>query len=399
VIVLMNLIKSSQLFASSTPICIQFENQIFANKSANDLPLTMTITDVFGRSILAANKATNARIIASHAQNMNKKAGPNGQFVVANDDANVFYYNFGKEIRNLKLSKGSHGLYALDIAIDDDNLSQTLSANCLVKVTTNIEKIVFGIQYAKKSDFGYNKVSYPDTFVDAIYDVSPSQKVKFEIEVKAKHKASQIVVDIVSNANGESVAQIVPKTRQDKYGLTIDVNKASFAALAEGQYSVNLIIGDALFGQTVVWQHIVTLNCFEEEDEAEIDYEPVNDEVPKWAAQAPIAHTFGSTEKQSNIVFSLVFCIVTAMPLLLFVYFVFGASETRLAFEGDVGFSSCLFVVALGGIVFILFLYWWQWNIFEAAGWLSIACVPAFFFGYNVLRQHLLTRIGKAKTN
>lgn len=256
---------------------------------------------------------------------------------------------------------------------------------------TSLAKTVFGIQYSKKSDEGYNRVTYPDSLKE-VYDVSPSQKVKLEVQARSVKKPSQIVIDFV-DASGESVLQVVPKTRQEKYGITVDLNKGAFDVLKEGKYTLNLIVGDALYRESIVWDNIVTLNCIEEEDEAEVDYEPVNDEVPPFEAKESIKHTFHEADPPPISIFPLIFCGVVGFPLLYFIYYIFVSMNTSIKFDREVQLSSLLFMVTLSGIGGILFLFWWQWNIFEAGGWLCIASIPAFFFGYNVLKNRLVVRI------
>merc|ERR1712176_1722535 len=146
--------------------------------------------------------------------------------------------------------------------------------------------------------------------------------------------------------------QIAPKTRQEKYGLTVDVNKAAFDSLREGKYFLNLVVADALYENGgIIWQNIVFLNCIEEEDEAEVDYEPINDEVPKWAPKKAINHTFGSNESANNsaqmMLFSMLFCAVVALPFLYFVYFIFASLKTSLSFEKEIAFSSLFFIGTL----------------------------------------------------
>ena len=67
--------------------------------------------------------------------------------------------------------------------------------------------------------------------------------------------------------------QVVPKTRQEKYGITVDLNKDAFKDLSEGKYTLSLYVGDELYRENIIWNKIVTINCIEEEDEAEVDYE------------------------------------------------------------------------------------------------------------------------------
>eukprot|EP01084_Bolivina_argentea_P132894 234512_1 len=301
-----------------------------------------------------------------------KKEGPIGSMIQR--DGNTYLFKFGEEIRKLTFDDGSYGIYELKISVDDDIFDESLKIESEVKVITSVAKTVFGIQYSKKSDDGFDKKEYPKQFKKE-YEISPSQKVKLEIQVRSQKKANQIVIDFV-NSEGDSVLQVTPKTRQEKYGITIDMNKAAFKPLSEGKYTLNLIVGDALYKESILWNNIVTITCIEEEDEAEKDYEPINDEVPKWKPKEAISHTFATSESEPIFLFPMIFCGVVIFPLLYFIYYIFINQGTSITFEKSVKLSSLLFVITLIGIGSILFLYWWQWNIFEAGGWLSIACIP-----------------------
>eukprot|EP01083_Nonionella_stella_P098457 276892_1 len=396
VLVLMNMVKESVLFDASRPLAVRVSNQVFSDESGgkkDEKPLTVSITDIYGRQILAANDATSVAITAAKEKRI-KKEGATGAFDRV--DGRSYAFAFGRGVRELKIEDGPHGVYELKIQVQDDGLDKKLSIQTVVKVTTSIVKTVFGIQYTKNSD-GYKRKTYPAQFTD-VYDVSPSQKVKLEVQVKSVRKASQIVIEFVDSF-GESVLQIVPKTRQEKYGITIDLNKASFGVLTEGRYSLNLIVGDELYGESLIWREIVSLNCIEEEDEAEEDYEPVNDERPQWRAKEEISHTFAEAEAEPIILFPIIFCVVVVAPLLAFVYYLVVSMAMSIHFDRDARLYSVIFIATLAAIVAILFLYWWQWNIFEAAGWLSMLCVPAFFFGYRVLKTHLAVRTARSKSN
>eukprot|EP00484_Ammonia_sp_Unknown_P019856 CAMPEP_0197024344 /NCGR_PEP_ID=MMETSP1384-20130603/4895_1 /TAXON_ID=29189 /ORGANISM="Ammonia sp." /LENGTH=670 /DNA_ID=CAMNT_0042452709 /DNA_START=29 /DNA_END=2038 /DNA_ORIENTATION=- len=361
VIVLMNMIKSSVLFKKSLPFTVTISNRMFndaeSKKGGQEKPLTLSITNVFGQTCLASNEKTAVKIVSAKESKI-KKEGPTGS--LSKKDANTFSFDFGAAIRKLEFDDGAHGIYSLKISVADDNLDELLSIQTSVKVLTAIQKAVFGVQYSKKSDEGYNRVTYPDTH-SAVYDVSPAQKVKLEVQVRSVKKPSQIVIDFV-NSDGESVLQVVPKTRQDKYGITIDLGKEAFAALNnEGQYTLNLIVADALYRKSLIWSNILKINCIEEEDEAEVDYEPVNDEVPPFKPKENIEHTFAAKEPQPLVLFPMVFCGVVALPFLCFMYYVLVSMGTSIAFEREIQLSSLLFMVSLCGVGAVLCLFWWQW--------------------------------------
>jgi len=380
VLVLMKMLKSSDLFTSSIPTAVRWTHQVFHDDPAvPESPLTVSISDVFGRAILSQSASVEL---------VSNKKGPKG--TMTSTDRIAFTYSFGEAVRALNAGDGVHGFYKLKATVSDETLTEDMVLSASLKVTTSLKAAKFGIQYSKRSDDGFNRVSYPAT-LDAVYDASPSQKVKLEIQAKGPQKPSQIVIAFVDR-DGRTVLTMVPKTRQEKWALTIDLNKNAFRALKEGKYTLDVVIGDALFREAVVWKGIVAIECIEEEDEVEVDYEPINDEIPKWELETEIQHTFAPEEPTPPVIFPMVFCGVVALPLCVFVYWIFVQMGISIQLYEDAKLSSMLFLANLVGVLVILFLYWWQWNIFEAGGWLAMASVSLFFFGYNVLKEHLLTR-------
>ena len=69
------MIKSSVLFEASRPISVRFSNQIFYDKETKEQPLIISITDVYGKQILASNDATNVQIKSAKESSI-KKEGP-----------------------------------------------------------------------------------------------------------------------------------------------------------------------------------------------------------------------------------------------------------------------------------------------------------------------------------
>eukprot|EP00485_Elphidium_margaritaceum_P012833 CAMPEP_0202713118 /NCGR_PEP_ID=MMETSP1385-20130828/50036_1 /ASSEMBLY_ACC=CAM_ASM_000861 /TAXON_ID=933848 /ORGANISM="Elphidium margaritaceum" /LENGTH=729 /DNA_ID=CAMNT_0049373367 /DNA_START=38 /DNA_END=2227 /DNA_ORIENTATION=- len=408
---LMHMFRSS-LQVYSRPFSIALQHQVFsdseADKGVDEAPLTVRVCDLFGASVLRQKEGTRVEIVSSEPR------GPIGAFT-ALDDGQTFVYAFGDAIRRRRRRRndsdsdsenGVHGFYAVRIEIGDDHLrgaggagAGVIGVSTTVKVTTSLSKTVFGVAYAKKADDGYYRVPYPERIVDT-YEVSPTQKLKFEIQTRSLQRPRHISIEFVADASGASVLQMTPKARQQKYALTIDLNKEVFAALrAEGTYSVNVVIGDALYRECVTWTQVVRIACIEEEEDAvdEHDYEPVNDEVPTWTPKAAIAHTFAEADaeatSQSALLFALVFCGVVALPLLYFLYFVFASMGISLVFDRETQLCSLSFILALCAIGGVLFMFWWQWNIFEAGAWLSMVSAPALWFGYTVLKMHLKNRI------
>ena len=120
---------------------------------------------------------------------------------------------------------------------------------------------------------------------------------------------------------GESELQIVPN-KTGKYGITIDLNKDAFSEDPRA-YKLSLYVGDELYRESIIWDNITGINCIEEEDEAEVDYEPVNDEVPPWEPKTNIEHIFGEPEPEPLAIFPMIFSCIVAFPLIYFIYYIY----------------------------------------------------------------------------
>lgn len=272
-----------------------------------------------------------------------------------------------------------------------------------VKVMTEISKIQFGALYAKKHS-KMQKIQYPST-LDERFEINSNLKLKFEIHLRSIRKPNFIVIEFVDETTDEVVLQVIPKKRQEKYQIMVDVNKhpfkKKFGINVNGndinKYRVNLLIGDALYAKSIVWSNILSIDCAIEEDDEDVeDYEPVDDVIPKYAPQEAIAHTFAESAEFPNIVISWAFSVIVLLPFLLFLYLIIGRMGIRFSF-GNNGVYGVLFVVNMVVIGLILFLYWWQWNIFQAGGYLSVACIPGAIFAYNILKVHLKQRLESKK--
>ena len=135
---MMNTIKSSNLFSETRPLTIQVTNKIFNDDepSSKEDPLTVSITDVYGGQILAANDQTSLQITQSKETTI-KKEGPIGK--LTQKDSNTYQFPFGSEIRKLKFDDGSYGIYKLKINITDDKLDSHLT----IEVNGNQKKFDF----------------------------------------------------------------------------------------------------------------------------------------------------------------------------------------------------------------------------------------------------------------
>ena len=84
------------------------------------------------------------------------------------------------------------------------------------------------------------------------------------------------------------MAQATPKKCAESYVVSVDVSSGK-KKLGEGEYSVTLVVADALYAAPLVWREAATVRVLEEEEQygqeelAALEYEPVDDEVPRWA--------------------------------------------------------------------------------------------------------------------
>jgi len=190
------------------------------------------------------------------------------------------------------------------------------------------------------------------------------------------------------------VVQAVPQIRQNVYSLSVDINKPPFhGVLKEGEYDVHVYIGDTHLDQSVNWPGVTKISVIEEEDTESKDYEPVNDEVPKYVPKEPIEHTFSSPQSQPFQVITMIFNGVVLLPLLVLLFQLF--VSLRISLNLFQSIYAIAFVICLVLNCIALFMYWYQWNIFDAMFYLFVLAIPTTFFGYSILKNHLNDRIAK----
>lgn len=338
IICLMRTIGNSIEFSESVPISIIFWNNVFNSdgKSVQGAGFRIHVSNVFDDAILTNSDIGNAVALSSSKEFYSKKEGPKGSFsLVSGSNNKDFEYDFGTNlVKYIGTSDGSDsasfGMFNLVIDIYDNKLfgelnekgASTVRAD--VKVLTKITGVVFGAALAKNIDSsGYERVKYPNGRIKEILEISPSQKAKFEISIKCEQRPTFIAVQFVDSQDN-IVTQVVPRRRQEKYSLSIDISKKTYNVLKEGRYSVNLVLSDALYENGgIVWKNVVSFDAFEEEEEmVEKDYEPINDETPLWKAKHEIEHTFGHSEEKISSFITLIFTLIVWLPFvwLIFVY-------------------------------------------------------------------------------
>ncbi|ETO06765.1 hypothetical protein RFI_30627, partial [Reticulomyxa filosa] len=378
--------KSSHV---KVPVAIKVSNRVFSwDSTSRGAPLTVRVTDVFGRPILHGPS------ISIESSGNSKGKGPSGPF--SEKTKNVeFVYDFLAELK--KLESEAFGTYDVSVHVKDSQVlgDDSIAVKFEVKVTVSIRSLTLSVRKGKKGEDAGDKVTYPDTLKDS-YEIGPMARVIFELSLKSAISPRHIAFDFISRKTKQSIVQIAPQVRQNVYSLSVDTNKSPFhELLKEGEYDVNIYIGDVHLDKNVEWSKVAKVFVIEEEEAEAKDYEPVNDEVPKYAPKEDIEHTFAPPQSLPPAFFSITFNALVFLPFILLLYQIFIVLEVKLDL-----FSSpyaILFVICLLIDCFALFFYWYQWNIFEAMLWLFWLSLPTSYFGYSILKKHLEIRISAKK--
>ena len=235
VLVLMQLLRTSPVV--SAPVSVSVSNRIFydeAAQSSQEAPLTVRVSGVIGSDAAAFSEATCVRISFLVGDTDRRE-----QHDMTRDAAHkAFTFALGATLRSLALSGERHGVYdQVRIEVDGDGNGEfEIEFETAVKVTTSAS---LGVAKAKK------KATFPDA-LGGVLEVSPSRKLKLELTVEVAQRPSHIAV-VFSGSSLKRVLHTTPKKRAESYVVNVDVGKAELPALGEGEFSVTLVVADALY--------------------------------------------------------------------------------------------------------------------------------------------------------
>jgi len=182
--------------------------------------------------------------------------------------------------------------------------------------------------------------------------------------VKISHVSSSAEIVYVAEADNSKL-----------YKFELDIGEQMAEFTASGDYSLTLILGDAVVSNPLSW-HLADLALSLPEGE-------VGAAQSIYQAKPEIKHTFREPENRPPQLVSSVFTLLCLCPLLvlLLLWAKLGANCANFSMS----LTSLGFHLGLGAI-FLLYLYFWlQLNMFETVRYLVVLGIVTFLCGNNLL--------------
>jgi len=233
-----------------------------------------------------------------------------------------------------------------------------------------------------------HKASYPGTLKKTLNPENLKYvhaKIWVETSSPSFHPA-QVFLQLTHTAKN-SDAYFVAKVAPDQEALNkkaylaklnLDSSEFTDSVYGSGEYSIGVIVGDALLHHGITWSvGKITLN---------VAATPAETKDP-FASLPDIAHAFRPDERRTNGFIAFVFTILCGAPfvILLLALLRFGLQYSFAGGATDFMWTA-IFQGSIGFILFLYFLYWVSLNIFQALGVLSLAAIVAIVSGNRALR-------------
>jgi len=185
----------------------------------------------------------------------------------------------------------------------------------------------------------------------------------------------QAFVKIAHTGSAAEIVYVAEADNSKLYKFELDIGEQMAEFTASGDYTLTLILGDAVVANPVAWD-VADLALSLPEAEAEPSQ-------GIYQAKPEIKHTFREPETRPPQVVSSVFTLLCLCPLLvlLLLWAKLGANIGNFSMS----LTSIGFHLGLGAI-FLLYLYFWlQLNMFQTVRYLVLLGIVTFLCGNNLL--------------
>jgi len=261
----------------------------------------------------------------------------------------------------------------------------------LVKVLASVEVVDAELRVTDAENGGKGKVhelTFPKPAGKAItVDHKEHLSLSFTVQDSATQKAISVHQAFVSLTHVASGAEIhfVAEAGVDKnykFDLDLAASAADFNSKA-GEYSVAVIVGDAVISNPVSWA-AATIN---------INFPEVEDDkaAGPYDVKPEITHMFREPEPRTASIVSNAFTLLCLSPflLMLVLWAKLGANISNL----PLSLPAIGFHLGLGAIFGLYAMFWLQLNMFQTVKYLVVLGVVTFLCGNSLLST--IARRGK----
>jgi len=214
---------------------------------------------------------------------------------------------------------------------------------------------------------------------------------KIVVETSSKFIPAQVFLQL-THATKNSDAYFVAKLAADQetqtkksflVKLNLDSSEFLDSIYGGGEYTLSVIVGDALLNHGVTWS-VGKINLVVPAGVASKGASQASD---AFIAQPDITHAFRPEERRTNGLIAFVFTILCGAPFVLLILTLMGFG-LKYSFPGGATdfLYTAIFQGSIATILFLYFLYWVSLNIFQALALVSIVGVVAIVSGNRALK-------------
>lgn len=286
---------------------------------------------------------------------------------------------------DLMALKPAAGFYALTVSADPAKASPQFVGNTGIKLTVKVltqltvKNAELKITDGDQSTAGRSmKLNYPSKEGKKVpLDYKEKIALSFSLVDSAGSKllVHQAFVKIAHSESAEEIVFVAEPDTAKVYKFELDLGAENGELTNSGDYSITLILGDAVVSNPVSW-HIADLSLTLPESNG-------NAEPGPYQLKPEIKHTFREPEIRPPQAVSSLFTLLVLSPLLLLVglWIKLGANVGNLPLT-----LSCLgFHAGLGSIFGLYLLFWLQLNMFETVRYLALLGLLTFLAGNSLL--------------
>ncbi|XP_063700975.1 dolichyl-diphosphooligosaccharide--protein glycosyltransferase subunit 2 [Culicoides brevitarsis] len=355
---------------SHAPVCMRlYDNGKLKPEQAL---LRILVADVFGKP-LAAVPTVNVKIVAKQG---NKEIESKAALSQIKAEPTTFVIDLAKY--NLA---GGHYLVDLDAG----TYKTQVVISMLQKVKVSSFEVGVG-DVESSAAIKKHTVNHPDKLREVL-NADSQQKIVLKValvdeQTKAPLTVHQVFVRLSNEQTKEEIIFVAEQDSSKAYKFDMDVGaRSADFGHKSGQYSMELIVGDALLANSFVWKFA--------DAQLKFAQEPSKSAQPVRKALPEIAHKFREPESRPPRIFSDLFTGLCAAPLLILVVLWLKLRVNVSNFP--LSLSALGFHVGLGSIFALFLCFWLKLNMFTTLKYLLPLALFTFLTGNRLLR-HIAAR-------
>eukprot|EP00742_Colponemidia_sp_Colp-10_P002835 GILJ01003029.1.p1 GENE.GILJ01003029.1~~GILJ01003029.1.p1 ORF type:complete len:664 (+),score=146.33 GILJ01003029.1:1-1992(+) len=364
-----------------TPVAVTVEDNAVVSLASNK-PVQIRVSDAFGNHVAPAT----VTLLKASVKGQTKAAAlaSNQELKAVSGDASNTLYSL-----DLLSSKPLPGPYNLELKVHPKGASSRKvesveSAVRSVRVVASIQVSDVEVVVSNKDGTGSNKhtIKYGSskTISAAVKQIVVAT---FKVAVAGQTQAfkPQQVFAKIRHTPSDSFSYVVAKASDKGYKLTLELGSADQIPAYQGQFDIELLVGDSNILNPISWK-LIQLTLTGD------NLKTKSATAALTTAKAPeIEHQFRPSEKRPASLISLAF---SGMVLIPFVLLLLGLLTSRVNLglfpTSGLGFLTALAFQILIGAIFSLFaLFWLQLNLFQTLAGLAALAIPTLLIGNKAL--------------